>query len=363
MTSLSFLIKPASSLCNMRCAYCFYADVSEHRRVKSYGIMSTATVSALMTRVREEAPDEVTFAFQGGEPTLAGLDFFKSFTQAAKEALPNAKLHYSIQTNGILLDEGFIAFFKNERFLVGLSLDGFLENHDYMRKDAGGGASFNKVLSAYKRLVAAGVDVNILTVITGPLAKRATKLWHFYEKHGMDFVQFIPCLDALDENERTPWSLTPRLYAKFLKELFSLWKQALLEEKYVSMRLFDNLIRRAAGEPPELCGMCGKCSPQFVIEADGSVYPCDFYVLDELSCGNVHEDTLETIRNHPNMTRFLSSLSPKACSECRYFSFCGGGCKRYRQLYLKEDGYCPWADFLSSAQNDILAARRFVFGY
>lgn len=361
MKELSFLIKPASSLCNMRCAYCFYTDVSERRCVKSYGVMEEKTVIALLERAAREKPSEVTFAFQGGEPTVAGLSFFRFFVKEAAERLPFSKIRYAIQTNGILLDADFVTFLKEHRFLVGLSLDGYRENHNFLRKKADGKDSFTDVMAAYERLTCAGVDVNILTVITAPLAKRASKLWQFYRKNKMDFVQFIPCLDAF-EGEKAAWTLTPRLYGGFLKELFPLWSDALCREDYVSVRLFDNLVRQAAGERPELCGMCGVCSPQLVVEADGSVYPCDFYVLDEWRCGNLHENTIEEILSHPNMKRFLTPLLPKACKDCRFSAFCRGGCKRYRPLYLAEEGYCPYRDLLENARPALEKAVRFVFG-
>ncbi len=361
MKHLSFLIKPASSLCNMRCRYCFYADVSDHRQVKSYGMMSEETVKALLFRVKEAAPDEVTFAFQGGEPTLAGLGFFQTFVAAVKEALPRVTVHYSIQTNGILLDDAFVAFLKEHAFLVGLSLDGDKDLHNYLRKGAKGEDTFSKVLAAYRRLREALVDVNILTVITAPLAKKAAKLWQFYRKHGMEFVQCIPCLDALDETDRPDFALTPRLYEQFLNDFFALWAKALQKHDYVSVRLFDNLIRQVAGETPEMCGMCGRCSPQFVIEADGSVYPCDFYVLDEFSCGNIHENTLDEILKSEAMQRFLSPLLEKACADCRFSRFCRGGCKRYRAFYLREDGYCPYAAFLEHNSVAIVNCVRYVF--
>lgn len=362
MKTLSLLIKPASSLCNMRCDYCCYADVSEHRSVKSYGVMSPETVSALLSRVKETKAEEITFAFQGGEPTVAGLPFFEDFAKKVKETLSGALVHCALQTNGLLLDDAFVAFLKRENVLVGLSLDGYREIHDFLRHDCDKRGTFQRVMAAYDRLIKADVDTNILTVVTGPLSKCATKLWRFYQKNKMDFVQLIPCLEALDEDCRQKWTLTPRQYAAFLKELFPLWAESLEKGDYTSIRLFDNLIRQSAGRACEMCGMNGSCSPQFVVEADGSVYPCDFYVLDELCCGNIRDNSFDEILEHPNMKRFLTPLLPKTCADCRFGGFCHGGCKRYRSLYLKEEGYCPYADFITTASRDIAKARYFVFG-
>ena len=363
MKQLSVLIKPASSLCNMRCRYCFYADVSEQREVASYGIMSDEVRHSLILRAKESAAASVAFAFQGGEPTLAGLSFFRSFVNDVKETLsPTVKVSYSMQTNGLLLDDDFCRFLKEHSFLIGLSLDGYRENHNYMRLDSAGKDTFGKTLATAERLRRFGVDFNILTVVTSPLAKRATKLWQFYQKNGFDFVQLIPCLAPLSENRQDEWALTARGYASFLKELFPLWVDALVKENYISIRLFDNLVRKAYGQMPEMCGMCGVCSPQFVIEADGSVYPCDFYVLDEYRCGNVCEDSFDAILASDAMQHFLKPSLPDACASCRWASFCRGGCKRYRSLYLSEEGYCPYADFLLSCEGDLRRAGRFVFG-
>ncbi|MBO7740365.1 MAG: SPASM domain-containing protein [Clostridia bacterium] len=362
MKQLSVLIKPASSLCNMRCRYCFYADVSEQREICSYGVMSEEVMKTLILRVKESGAESVVFAFQGGEPTLCGLSYYEAFVKEVGAVLPCVKVDYSIQTNGLLLDDAFCAFLKENRFLVGLSLDGFRENHNAFRPDAAGKDSFTKTLAAADRLKRYGVDFNILTVVTAPLAKRAEKLWRFYQKNRFDFVQLIPCLAPLSGDAAGEWALAPKAYADFLKALFPLWVDALTKEEYISVRLFDNLVRQAYGQMPEMCGMCGVCSPQFVIEADGGVYPCDFYVLDEYRCGSLLESSFEEILRDERMQSFLKPQLPEACATCRFARFCRGGCKRYRSFYLAKEGYCPYADFLSSCEKDILRAGRFVFG-
>lgn len=362
MKELSVLIKPASSLCNMRCRYCFYADVSEQREIPSYGIMSEDVVKTILRRVKESGAESVTFAFQGGEPTLCGLSYFEGFVKEAKAVLPHVRVNYSIQTNGLLLDDAFCSFLKGNCFLVGLSLDGYRENHNGFRPDAAGKDTFTRTLATAERLRHFGVDFNILTVVTAPLAKRGEKLWRFYQKNHFEFVQLIPCLAPLSGDVANEWALTPSAYADFLKEIFPLWVDALMKGEYISIRLFDNLVRQAFGQMPEMCGMCGVCSPQFVIEADGGVYPCDFYVLDEYRCGNLSDNSFDEILQEERMQRFLKPQLPEACKVCRFARFCRGGCKRYRSLYLAKEGYCPYADFLTSCEKDIVRAGRFVFG-
>lgn len=350
MPQLAMLIKPASSLCNMRCKYCFYADVSDSRQVKSYGVMSADTARAVIDRGLEFVGPRgrLHMAFQGGEPTVAGLSFFETFTAYAASRKPDGvELAYSIQTNGLVIDKAWAALFKKHGFLVGLSFDGTPELHDFLRPDAAGRGTARRVLETASLLDRAGVDLNILTVVTRQAAKHPAKIYQFYKKSGFSFVQFIPCLPPFEEEKGQSHALTPRLYAAFLKELFHLWESDLIRGTYVSIRLFDNLARLAAGRRPEQCGMLGFCQPQFVVEADGGVYPCDFYVLDQYRMGCLLETGFRELESSPALAEFLKPAEKGTlCAECPCLSFCGGGCKRYRPFYFMEEGYCPYRDFL-----------------
>ncbi len=355
--SFSVLIKPASSACNLRCRYCFYADVSDSRAVKNYGNMTADTAHTLIDKAYAASRGgTVSFAFQGGEPTLAGLDFFKDFTTYAAGTCPKGTtLAYSIQTNGTLLTDEWCTFLKEHGFLVGLSMDGHKKEHDFCRVDAKGEGTFTTVMEAAKRLRAHKVDFNILTVLTKPLARHPQQLMAFYKKNDFKFVQIIPCLDPL-ENAGGDYSLTPELYASFLKTFFRLWVEEFRKGNYISVRLFDNLVRMAAGQPPEQCGMLGQCQCQFVAEADGSLYPCDFYVLDDYRLGFVQESTFEEMMKSPGMEKFLNdskaTVNPM-CKDCWVQPICGGGCRRYRDFYFTKEGYCPYGDFLSACARDI----------
>lgn len=349
MRELSMLIKPASASCGMRCRYCFYADVSANRKTASFGRMSEETLSSLLLRAAESGASRLSVSFQGGEPTLAGLDFFTHFVKEAARRLPGVAISYSIQTGGIGLDEAWVAFFKAHGFLVGLSIDGWQENHDFLRPDATGRGTYRRVRQAEARLRAAGVSYNILTVVTKQVADKADKLFREIVKNNWSFVQLIPCLAPLYGEEPQTYTLTPERYGAFLCEMFSLYVKALESDHPVSIRFFDNLLLLLQQRPAEQCGMRGRCSPQFVVEADGGVYPCDFYVLDEWRCGNVNDDTFDTLWHHPAMRRFLSDCAPDPrCHDCPYLSFCGGACKRFRPLYLQTEGYCPYRHLLKT---------------
>ncbi|MDD3242558.1 MAG: SPASM domain-containing protein [Eubacteriales bacterium] len=348
---LSMLIKPASSLCDMRCAYCFYADVSDLRQIKSYGIMTPDTAQALLRRAFEAAGErgEITFAFQGGEPTLAGLPFFKDFTAAARRLCPpSVSLHYAMQTNGLHLDEDWCALLREHRFLVGLSFDGTAALHDAQRPDASGAGTSRRVLQAARLLREQGIETNILCVVTEQAARHPQQIWNFCRRQGFDFLQFIPCLASLDEAAASPHALTPRRYAAFLKGLFPLWRQALTTPSPVSIRVFDNLLSLLSGRPPEQCGMLGRCSCQFVLEADGSVYPCDFYVLDDTRLGRVQESSLEALAASPAAQDFMQPRAlPALCTDCPVWQLCFGGCRRTREMFFSQPDYCPWRDFLT----------------
>ena len=172
MPPLSILVKPASSACNLRCSYCFYADEASIRSVPNYGMMPAQVSSALIEGAMGAVEGAVSFLFQGGEPTLAGLEFFRDFvSRVHKAAPPGLAVQYAIQTNGTLLDEEWCRFFRAHRFLVGLSLDGSRECHDRFRRDGAGKGTYDRVVQAARLLERAGVEYNVLTVVTGYLAR------------------------------------------------------------------------------------------------------------------------------------------------------------------------------------------------
>lgn len=359
MRHINFLIKPASSTCNMRCRYCFYADVAQHRAVENNGIMKPAVMDALIERALAVGDDaEITFAFQGGEPTCAGLDFFRAFTEAVAARRGNQTIHYALQTNGYLIDDAWCDLFREHGFLVGVSLDGYRELHDWLRPDARGAGTFDRVMGAIKRLRAAGVDVNVLTVLTAQLARHPQQLYRFYQKQNIDFIQLIPCLPGLEDAE-DEFSLTPELFASFYRVFFRLWVEEFQRGTYRSVTLFDNLIPLFVGQPPQQCGMLGSCAPQFVVESTGDVYPCDFYVLDRYRCGNVLTDTVDDMAAAPALEAFLSEpRRPCAvCADCPFERICHKNCKRLNIAYYRED-YCGYRAFLEEAAPTMRAIAR-----
>ena len=361
MKHISFLIKPASSTCNMRCRYCFYADVAEHRETANHGIMDAATIQAVVDRAFALGPDaEVTFAFQGGEPTCAGLDFFRSFCAYVDAHRAHQTVHLAIQTNGYVIDDTWATFLAQHGFLVGVSIDGYPEMHDWLRPDARGAGTMDRVLDAVAALRRAGADFNILTVLTDQLARHPQKLYRFYRQHKFDFVQLIPCLPGLDEAS-DEYSLEPESFASFYKTFFRLWLEDFKRGERMSVTLFDNVIPLFAGMYPQQCGMLGACAPQFVVEGNGDVYPCDFYVLDRFRLGNIRTDSLEDMATCDALRAFLDEprRACSMCATCPFERICHKNCKRLNTCYYRED-YCGYRDFLEYAAPDMISIARML---
>ncbi|MCI8687032.1 MAG: anaerobic sulfatase maturase [Lawsonibacter sp.] len=357
MPPLSILVKPASSACNLRCAYCFYADEANIRAVPNYGMMPKEVRCALIEKAAGAAEGSVTFLFQGGEPTLAGLDFYREFvSQVRRTAPPGLAVQYAIQTNGMRLDEEWCRFFRENRFLVGLSLDGNRACHDRFRRDAAGRGTYDRVRQAARLLDRAGVEYNILTVVTGYLARHIQSVFSALCRDGFSYQQYIPCLDPLEQargGER--FSLPPRQYEEFLKTLFDLWYRELEQGRYWSIRYFDNLVWMLGGHAPEQCSMRGCCGLQYLVEADGSVYPCDFYGLDQYRLGNVLQNSWQELDRAREEMGFIqeSQRVPEECGRCQWYALCRNGCRRDR--LTGEDGpgrnyYCAaYAGFFAYA--------------
>ena len=341
MPALSLLIKPASGNCNMRCRYCFYADELDNREIRSYGKMSVDTMHTIVDKAMEYGDYECTIAFQGGEPTLAGLDFYRDLVAyvTAHENPKKLKIHYALQTNGYLINEEWAAFLGENHFLVGVSLDGLKEIHDRYRLDAAGKGTYQRVISAIRLLEKHQVEYNILTVVTAATARNGQKIYNYFKKNHFGYQQYIECLDPIGEEPgQHEYSLTPEKYGEFLKSMFDAWYLDMRSGTYVYNRYFENLMMIMAGQQPESCNMRGVCGKQWVFEADGSVYPCDFYALDQWCLGNINKNSFEEMDQKRDELGFIqwSMRQQEDCQKCRWFGLCRNGCRRNRELVTAE---------------------------
>lgn len=347
---INLLIKPASSLCNMRCRYCFYEDEAANRAEASLGRMSRETAALLIRQALDAAGwnGSVSFAFQGGEPTLAGLAFYRDFVaEAERQNTQHLPVTWSIQTNALALDAEWAAFLAEKHFLTGISLDGDKDLHDSLRVDAAGKGTWNRVQKNLRLLQKAGADCNLLCVVTRSCARSAVRIYHALQKTGVWYLQFIPCLDPLGEPRgQRPWSLTPQDYGAFLCSLFDEWYRDWASGHYTSVRLFDDYVHLAMGLPAGTCATSGSCGAYAVVETDGSVYPCDFFALDAWKLGNIHETPLPQLMDSRREKQFLEEglQHPDTCAACRWQALCFGGCKRdwtQDAAGVRQNYYCP----------------------
>ena len=368
MKTLNVMIKPASSLCNMRCLYCFYADEAARRDTPSYGMMTEDTADALIDRVQEALSpgDAVQYIFQGGEPTLRGLDFFCHFAERAT-AREGLCVSFALQTNGLLLDDAWCDFLLKYRVLVGLSLDLLPECHDGARRDAAGEGTYARVVAAVSLLKRRGVPFNILCTLTDAVAARPKQVWQRLVRLDVAYVQFTPCLGG--EGCSSYGALTPALFADFYIRLFELWYEDYRKGRVRSVKLFDDVVNLLLLGRPTACGMDGVCRPQLVIEADGSAYPCDFYCTDAYRLGDL-SDGIDALVSSDAWRAFATRKRerPTLCEGCRYARFCGGGCPRMQsEVYVSEDGEaCGYAKFLDACGDRLRAlaenAKKRYFG-
>lgn len=299
------------------------------------GVMSLKTLETLVKRAFQYAEGSVTFAFQGGEPMLAGLDFYKALLSLEKKYNKGIPVYNSIQTNGGLMNDEWAGFFSENRFLIGLSLDGTEELHNAYRIDNDGHGTYRQTIKAAETLVKHNAEFNILTVVNDEIAKNPKETYEALRR--FRYLQFIPCIDDFGAEERR-FSPTGENFGKFLIETFRLYKNDFLNGHYVSVRNFDNYVQMLLGARPESCAMTGRCTCYFLIEANADVYPCDFYVLDEWKLGSLLTTDFRTLLKSEKASEFVSSsvyMHPE-CRKCRYYSLCRGGCRRDREPFTPD---------------------------
>lgn len=336
--NIHILIKPASSQCNMRCRYCFYSDVSDHREDRSFGVMQEETVAALIEKTLSYAEGgAVTYAFQGGEPLVAGETFFRRFTDGVAAANRwRSPINYSLQTNGTLLTDSLCAYFKENHYLIGVSLDGPRNIHDENRCFHDGSGSFEAVREGISLLKKHGVAFNILTVVTAKTGENVKKLIQFFENSGFNDLQFITCLEPFGTEPLNSGDIMDEeSYFQFHKTIFDWYLRRNRAGKPLSVRHLDNLMNVLHGYRPEMCSMMGYCTGQLVVEGNGNCYPCDFYCDDSHLMGNIQTSSLEELSQTAAMKQFVEESLPvdEACRRCDVVGLCRGGCRRERDIY------------------------------
>jgi len=328
---LQLLIKPAGPDCNAACVYCFYRRVGDMHDPGPHRMSDQVLQAVIRRYLRLRLPQSV-FCWQGGEPTLMGLDFFRRAVSLMQrfgrggQAVSNA-----FQTNGLLIDRDWCVFFRRYRFLVGLSLDGPAPFHDRYRVRGGRGthADAMRALGLMREM---GVEFNVLCVVNDVTARRAREIYSYFRDLGVRHMQFIPCLETDPRTRRPePFSVSPEAFGDFLCELFDAWYPE--SRECISIRLFDGLLRRELYGSADLCYLDGRCGDCPVIEYNGDVYPCDFFVQPAWKLGNVVATPLEKVVARTRARRFRAARTrlPEACGDCEYMDLCRGGCLKDRE--------------------------------
>lgn len=342
----SLLIKPASAVCNLDCAYCFYLDreADPYRDLPGRS-MDVETLERLVDTWMFYSYPASTFAFQGGEPTLVGLRFFEKLIEFQKRyGRDGQSVSNSLQTNGILIDDAWCKLLKEYQWLVGLSLDGPEEMHDRYRVNRGGQGTWKRVMKALETLQRNGVEHNILCVLSQANVEHPRELYRFFRSAGADNLQFIPLAEFDPAGNPLPFTITPEQYGRFLVELFEAWWP---ERRKVRVRWFDNVAEALAGQRPGNCTMYETCDSYVVVEYNGDVYPCDFFVSKDWKLGNVMLDSWPEIARRRKRYEFAAkkTLPHPECQACEHWDICHGGCPKLRHArhgdFHELDYFCP----------------------
>jgi uncharacterized protein len=327
----SLLIKPVSAVCNLDCAYCFYLD-READPYKSLPArrMTDETLARMVDTYLFYSYPNSTFAFQGGEPTLAGVAFFERLVELQKRYGRNGQsVSNAMQTNGVLFNDRWCELFKEYHWLIGVSIDGPEPVHDVYRVNKQGAGTWRKVMSGIELLKKHGVEFNALCVVNQANVARAAEIYRFFRSLGIDYMQFIPLAEFDGLGQPLPFTITPEQYGRFLCETFDLWWP---DRRKVRIRYFDNIAEALAGQQPSTCTMHETCDSYVVVEYNGDVYPCDFFVEGEWKLGNIDIDSWTEIARRQRRYQFAANktIAHPECQACEYQSICHGGCPKHR---------------------------------
>jgi uncharacterized protein len=361
------MTKPIGSRCNLDCSYCFYLE-KEKLYTDAGGMRMKPEV--LETYVRDYIAAQpgpvVSFAWQGGEPTLLGVDFFRTAVALQAKYAGGKTIENAFQTNGVLLDDEWGVFLKEHRFLVGISIDGPRELHDAYRVDKGNKPTFDRVMAGIAVLNRHQVEFNTLTTVHRKNSPHPLLVYRFLKEIGSGYLQFIPIVErnaanpdtglwlapppdhedaaALDE-QVTPWSVRPAEYGNFLTTIFDEWIKTDVGRIFVQQ--FDAALANWAGAPAGICIFSEKCGRALAVEHNGDVYSCDHYVYPRYQLGNLMNTALATMVDSPQQIAFGEAKSaslPRYCRECPVRFACHGECPKHR--FLKTPAGEPGLNYL-----------------
>lgn len=344
------MVKPIGSACNLDCHYCYYRDKSE---IYS-GNMPRMSEELLETYIRQyiegASQQNISFCWHGGEPLMAGLPFFEKAMELQRKYAGDKVIENTLQTNGILVNDAWCCFFKENNFLIGLSLDGPEDIHDAFRRDCGGAPTFARVMKAVELMKKHGVEFNILATVNARSEERGVEVYRFLTSIN-PYIQFLPVVEYVrmrpgkrplivspDEEDAVPapWSVSAKGYGKFMCDVFDEWVKYDVGRNFV--QLFDVTLGNWCGVPPSLCAFGEVCGDGLVVEHNGDVYSCDHFVYPEYRLGNIATDELATMYRSSEQQAFgrdKRDALPMECKRCNYYFLCRGECPKHRFEYAK----------------------------
>ncbi len=365
------MLKPRGAICNLDCKYCYFLSKEMLYPGSRFRMADDLLDNYTRQYIEAQQAPEVTFAWQGGEPTLMGLDFYRrAIAYQQKYRRPGMRVFNALQTNGTLLDDEWCRFFHEHDFLIGLSLDGPQDIHDTYRVDKGGKPTFERVMAAARMMQQHQVEFNILTTVHAANGDRPLDVYRFLRDDvRTQFIQFIPIVErdnetGYQEGERvTGRSITGRQYGRFLNAIFDEWVRRDVGRVYV--QIFDVALAAWAGERAGLCVFEETCGHALAMEHNGDVYSCDHFVEPRHRLGNIADTSLGELVASPNQRGFGQAKRdalPRFCRECPVLFACNGGCPKDRILKTPdgEDGLNYLCEGLRAFFNHIDAPMKFM---
>jgi uncharacterized protein len=361
---IHLMAKPVGPACNLRCEYCFYLEKSAFFPAGETSRMSDEVLDAYIRNcvsANWNSPAGIPFTWQGGEPTLAGLDFYRKALKLERRYTQGRAFSNALQTNGTLLDDAWCEFLARNSFLVGLSLDGPESIHDRYRRDARGEPTFQSVLRGLKLLQKHGVEYNVLACVARETAKHPLEVYRFFKEQGVQFVQFSPVVERLPgerasglglkldlppspengSHEVTPWSVEPEALGDFYNTIFDEWVRRDVGRMFIMN--FEWMLYAWLGGVGPVCYLNSKCGNCAIVEHNGDVYACDHYVYPEFKLGNILSNnaaSLLTSTKQQDWGSLKERTLPEPCRQCEVGFICRGGCPKHRfaRTHLDETG-------------------------
>jgi len=336
LVGFHLMAKPNGALCNLNCEYCFYTPKKELYQDREMEMSDEVLEEYTRQYINAMEIPEVTFAWQGGEPTLMGIEFFKKAIKfQEKYKKPGMQIYNTIQTNGTLLDKDWCEFFRENNFLVGISIDGPQDFHDAYRRDKKGNPSFDQVMHGLDLIKKHEVEFNILSTVNRINADYPLEVYNFFkEEVGAKHIQFIPIVELEDKDSKkkvSDESVLPEQYGKFLSTIFDEWVRKDVGKVYV--QIFDSALASWVDYPPAVCVFAPTCGTALIIEHNGDIYSCDHFVDSEHLLGNIMKKSLKEMVISSFQLQFGQNKVdhlPKQCIECSVKFACQGACPKHR---------------------------------